>query len=115
MGAKVRAFDPAGMHQAKALLNDVTYCDSPYSCADAADAIVVVTEWEQFRALDLERLRDLMACPVIVDLRKRIPGRRNASHGFVYSCVGKRPAAPIVESGSYEQLLWAMRPPLPTS
>src|SRR3974390_1088913 len=54
MGAKVRAFDPAGMEQAKELIPDVTFCDGPYSCVEAADGMVIVTEWEQFRALDLD-------------------------------------------------------------
>jgi UDP-glucose 6-dehydrogenase len=54
MGARVRAFDPAGMEQAKLVLPDVTYCDGPYCCADGADGLVIVTEWEQFRALDLD-------------------------------------------------------------
>src|SRR5450432_48647 len=63
MGARVRVFDPAGMSQAKAVLKNVDYCESAYECADGADALVIATEWEQFRALDLERLRDLMACP----------------------------------------------------
>jgi len=52
MGALVRAFDPAGMEQAKMVLPDVTYCDGPYSCVDGADGLVIVTEWEQFCALD---------------------------------------------------------------
>ena len=69
MGARVRCYDPAGMEQAKLQLPDVTYCDSAYSAAEDADAIVIATEWEQFRALDLKRLRRVMAQPVIVDLR----------------------------------------------
>src|SRR6201991_1334683 len=62
MGAKVRAYDPVGMEQAKQVLTDVTYCRGPYDCVDEADALVIVTEWEQFRALDLGRVSDLMAC-----------------------------------------------------
>src|SRR3982075_2052184 len=69
MGAKVRAYDPVGMEQAKQVLADVIYCQGPYDCVEEADAAVIVTEWEQFRALDLARVRDLMGCPVIVDLR----------------------------------------------
>src|SRR6202045_374762 len=69
MGARVRAFDPVGMQQAKAVLPDITYCESPYSCADGADAVVIVTEWEQFRALDLNEMKQRMACPVLIDLR----------------------------------------------
>src|SRR5437762_6020783 len=69
MGAKVRAFDPVGMEQAKQELPSITYCEDAYSCAQGADAIVIVTEWVQFRALDLDRLKATMAQPVIVDLR----------------------------------------------
>src|ERR1700730_13813695 len=69
MGARVRAYDPVGMSQAQPLMKNVTYCENAYDCAEGADALVIATEWEQFRALDLDRLRDLMACPVIVDLR----------------------------------------------
>ena len=57
MGAKVRAYDPVGMEQARGVLSDVTYCDDAYACAEGADALVIVTEWEQFRALDLDRLK----------------------------------------------------------
>src|SRR5688572_28390938 len=69
MGAKVRAYDPVGMEQAKKVLDGVTYCDGPYTCAQGADALVIVTEWEQFRALDFGQLKSVMAQPVIVDLR----------------------------------------------
>src|SRR5262249_47992022 len=69
LGAKVRAYDPEGMDQAKLVLSNVTYCDGPYDCAEGADAVVIVTEWEQFRALDFERLKKVMAKPVLVDLR----------------------------------------------
>jgi UDPglucose 6-dehydrogenase len=91
MGARVRAFDPAGMAQAKAILPDVTYCDSPYSCADGADGIVIVTEWEQFRALDLRELKQRMACPVLIDLRNIYTGDEAGQHGFLHVGVG-RPA-----------------------
>src|SRR5262247_2303589 len=69
MGAKVRAHDPVGMEQARKELPDVEYCEDPYSCASGADAIVLVTEWVQYRAMDLERLKCAMARPVVVDLR----------------------------------------------
>src|SRR6187402_2876622 len=59
MGAKVRAFDPVGMEQAKGLLQNVTYCADAYACADKADALVIVTEWEQFRALDFRKLGEI--------------------------------------------------------
>ena len=84
MGARVRAFDPAGMDQAQAVLKSVTYCADAYDCAEAADALVIVTEWEQLTvALDLERLRDLMACPVVVDLRNIYDPEEMNQRGFV--------------------------------
>jgi UDPglucose 6-dehydrogenase len=96
MGAQVRAFDPAGMGQAQTLLNNVVYCDSAYDCAEATDALVIMTEWEQFRALDLDRLRDLMACPVVVDLRNIYRPEEMYRHGFAYVCVGRSLAEPTV-------------------
>ena len=106
MGARVRAFDPAGMNQAQALLQDVVYCKDAYDCADAADALVIATEWEQFRALDLERLRDLMACPVVVDLRNIYRPEEMARHGFAYACVGRSlPMPHFADESSLEHLL----------
>jgi UDPglucose 6-dehydrogenase len=92
MGAQVRVFDPAGMNQAHALLEDVTYCADAYECVEAADALVLTTEWEQFRALDLDRLRDLMARPVVIDLRNIYRPEDMKQRGFAYACVG-RPSA----------------------
>ncbi len=89
MGAHVRAFDPAAMDQAKLVMPKVTYCESAYHCAEGADALVIVTEWEQFRALDLARLRSLMASPVIVDLRNIYHPEDMRQHGFAYACVGR--------------------------
>ncbi|MGA2058218.1 MAG: UDP-glucose/GDP-mannose dehydrogenase family protein [Bradyrhizobium sp.] len=92
LGAKVQAYDPVSMKQAKLELPDVTYCDSPYSCAAKADALVIVTEWEQFRALDMGRLKRDMAQPVIVDLRNVYRPDEMAKYGFTYASIG-RPAA----------------------
>jgi UDPglucose 6-dehydrogenase len=91
MGAKVRVYDPVGMEQAKPVLTDVTYYEGPYDCVEEADAAVIVTEWEQFRALDLERLRNLMACPVIVDLRNIYSPQDMKKHGFAYASIGRAP------------------------
>jgi UDPglucose 6-dehydrogenase len=91
MGAKVRVYDPVGMEQAKQVLADVTYCEGPYDCVEEADAAVIVTEWEQFRALQLERLRDLMACPVIIDLRNIYSPEDMKKQGFAYTSVGRAP------------------------
>jgi UDPglucose 6-dehydrogenase len=90
LGASVRAFDPAGMEQAKVLMpNEVIYCDDPYDCAEGADALVIVTEWEQFRALNLQELKRLMKKPVLVDLRNIYRRDEVTRHGFVYESVGR--------------------------
>jgi len=89
MGAAVRAYDPAGMEQAKPLLPDIAYADSAYACAEGADALVIVTEWEQFRALDLARLKAIMARPVVVDLRNVYRPEDMARYGFAYHSVGR--------------------------
>jgi UDPglucose 6-dehydrogenase len=88
MGARIRAFDPAGMPQARAHLENITYCANAYDCAEGADAVVIATEWDTFRALDLPRLRDLMRCPVVVDLRNIYRPEDMKRHGFTYACVG---------------------------
>ena len=94
LGAQVRVFDPAGMANANSLLKDVTFCQNAYDCADAADALVIATEWEQFRALDLARVRDLMASPVVVDLRNVYQPEEMNRHGFFYTCIGRSTSRP---------------------
>ncbi len=88
-GAVVRAYDPAGMAQARAELPDIAYCSDPYACAHEADALVIVTEWEEFRALDLSRLRREMRNPAIVDLRNIYRPDEMAKHGFTYESIGR--------------------------
>jgi UDPglucose 6-dehydrogenase len=89
MGAKVQAFDPVGMEQARHELPNIGYCEDAYSCAAGADALVIVTEWVQFRALDLWRMKDIMAQPVIVDLRNIYHPDDMIAAGFVYDSVGR--------------------------
>jgi len=89
LGAKVRAYDPAGMEQAKHELPDIAYCENEYDCAKGADALVIVTEWVQFRALDLEQLKREMAQPVIVDLRNIYRRDEMEALGFTYESVGR--------------------------
>jgi UDPglucose 6-dehydrogenase len=89
MGAIVRAYDPVGMEPAKSELPDITYCTDAYDCAAGADALVIVTEWVQFRALDLTRLKSIMKQPVIVDLRNVYRPEEMAAAGFVYEGVGR--------------------------
>jgi UDPglucose 6-dehydrogenase len=89
LGAQVRAYDPAGMEQARHDLPDIAYCRDAYDCARGVDALVIVTEWVQFRALDLPRLKREMAQPVIVDLRNIYRREEMTAHGFVYESVGR--------------------------
>ncbi len=89
LGATVRAYDPAGMEQAKPQLQGVHYCDGAYAAAEGAHAIVIATEWEQFRALDLDRLKTVMAQPVIVDLRNIYRADEMKRAKFRYVAVGR--------------------------
>src|SRR5882724_3949745 len=90
MGATVRAYDPVGMEQAKKTLPELTYCNDEYECAQGAAALVIVTEWEQFRALDLDRLKQVMAeKPAIVDLRNIYLPDEMRQRGFIYESVGR--------------------------
>ncbi len=88
-GAKVRAFDPEGIEQAKLVLSGVEFLDDPYAVADGADALVIVTEWDAFRALNLERIAGLLATPLLVDLRNIYPPEDVAAAGLQYHGVGK--------------------------
>ena len=89
MGAKVRAFDPASMKEARRELPDIEYCENAYACAEGADALVIVTEWVQFRALDLPRLKRIMKQPVMIDLRNVYRPAEMADLGFAYSSIGR--------------------------
>jgi len=88
-GAKVRAYDPAAMEQAKPLMPNVTFCDDAYACAQGTEALVIVTEWDAFRALDLDRLKQVMAAPVMVDLRNVYRPEELRRRGFKYASIGR--------------------------
>ena len=88
-GARVRAFDPAGTHEAKALLKDVDYVGGPYQALEGADAVVIITEWDEFRALDLARLKSLMKTPVMIDLRNIYRPDEMAEAGVQYHSIGR--------------------------
>ena len=88
-GASVRAYDPAAMEQARALLPNVTLCDDPYSCARDADALVIVTEWDSFRALDLKQIKAVLKAPVMIDLRNIYRPEELRRQGFAYTGVGR--------------------------
>ena len=90
MGATVRAFDPEGMEEAARILDgDVSFVDGPYSAVEGADVAVILTEWDQFRALDLDRVKLLMKAPVVVDLRNVYRPEDMRVRGFKYSSIGR--------------------------
>ena len=88
-GASVKAYDPAAMHNAKALLPQVKYCSDAYSVAKDADALVVVTEWNQFRNLDFEKIKSLMKGNFLFDLRNIYEPSKMKDLGFKYYGVGR--------------------------
>ncbi len=88
-GARVRAYDPAAMPAAKRQQNAVEYCENPYALATQADALPVVTDWDEFGTLDLERIKQLMRRPVVVDGRNIYDPRTMRELGFVYRGVGR--------------------------
>lgn len=88
-GANIRAFDPAGMEEARKLLEGVTYCDGPYHAIEGSDAVVIMTEWDEFRALDLDRVLDSMGTPVMVDLRNVYRPEDMTARGFAYHSIGR--------------------------
>jgi len=88
-GASVRVYDPAAMPVAKQQLNSVVYCDTPYDVATGADALVLVTEWDEFRHLELDRIKSLMRRPVMIDGRNLYDPKRMRDLGFVYRGVGR--------------------------
>ncbi|MEL7061204.1 MAG: UDP-glucose/GDP-mannose dehydrogenase family protein [Acidobacteriota bacterium] len=94
-GAAVRAYDPAAMEATKAEIDgDVHYAENAYEVADGADALVILTEWNQFRALELETLNDALAQPLIIDLRNLYDPQKMAEAGFRYISVGRPQGVP---------------------
>lgn len=100
-GAVVSAYDPAAMDKAKAVLPQIEYCQSPYEAADRADAILIVTEWEEFRNIDWERLRQCVENQLILDGRNLLTPSVAASHGFRYISVGRSSAVPAASQASF--------------
>ena len=91
-GASLRVYDPEGMDEAKELLDGVEWCTDAYDAVTGADALTLITEWNEFRALDLERVKSLMTAPVMVDLRNIYNPAEMAVAGFRYTCVGRASA-----------------------
>jgi UDPglucose 6-dehydrogenase len=88
-GARIVAYDPQGMDQAKKLLEDVHYAADPYECVKDAQAVVIITEWDEFRALNLARIHSAMDIPVLVDLRNIYKPEEAERHGFKYISIGR--------------------------
>jgi UDPglucose 6-dehydrogenase len=88
-GATIRAFDPEGMDEAGKLLSDVVWCRDPYEAMEGADALAILTEWNQFRNLDLARIKRSLNQPVVIDLRNIYDPIEMAAHGFSYDSVGR--------------------------
>lgn len=88
-GAKIKAFDPVAMEEAKHCLEDVEYAKDEYDAIEGADALVFMTEWNQFRALDMERVKQLLKTPKIADLRNIYEPKDMRELGFEYVGVGR--------------------------
>jgi UDPglucose 6-dehydrogenase len=88
-GAKIRAYDPEGMEQARGVLSGIDYAADPYACIAGADAICLVTEWDMFRALDLDRVKALVKSPVMIDLRNVYRAEEMRARGFSYTSIGR--------------------------
>lgn len=89
LGASIRAYDPVAMEEAKKVITGIDYCEGPYDCSEGADALVILTEWNQFRILDIQKLRHLLKEPVMFDLRNVYEPAKMRSEGFRYVCIGR--------------------------
>jgi UDPglucose 6-dehydrogenase len=88
-GARVRAYDPHGMEEAHKLMPRLETASDPYACIEGADAMLMLTEWDQFRALDLDRVKTALRSPVVIDLRNMYRPADLAAKGFNYVSVGR--------------------------
>lgn len=88
-GAKIRAYDPKAMDKAREVLPGIEFCDGPYAAATNADALIICTEWDEFRQLDLEKLRTVMNHPIVLDGRNLFDSRKMTELGFVYKSIGR--------------------------
>lgn len=93
-GARINAFDPAGRTEAQVILEEVNWCDGAYEAMRGADALVIVTEWNEFRALDLDEVRGFLHAPVVIDLRNIYDPEEMAANGFYYTSIGRSSVVP---------------------
>ena len=89
LGAKVRAFDPVAEENAKLIFKGVEYASSPYYAVQGADALLLVTEWNEFRNLDMRKVKELMSSPILIDGRNIYEPKEMAALGFMYTGVGR--------------------------
>jgi UDPglucose 6-dehydrogenase len=95
-GARIRAFDPEGMDDAKLLMPELDYCEDAYATMADADALILITEWNEFRGLDLERVKSLLRQPLVIDLRNIYKADEMTAAGLVYHSIGR----PAVQAGA---------------
>ncbi len=88
-GAKIKAFDPQAMGKAAEILKDVEFCDGPYEAVEGADAMVIMTEWNEFRELDLNKIKNLLNAPIVIDGRNIYDPEKMKKMGFNYFCIGR--------------------------
>jgi UDPglucose 6-dehydrogenase len=88
-GARVRAFDPEGIEEARKLMPELDYCGDAYQTMDGADALILITEWNEFRALDLGRVKSLLRQPLVIDLRNIYQPDEMIAAGFSYHSIGR--------------------------
>jgi UDPglucose 6-dehydrogenase len=88
-GAVVRVYDPVAMDNARDIMPDLTYCDSPYSAAQDVDAVFLITEWNEFKQLDMARIHDLMRRPILLDGRNVYDPQQMREMGFIYRGMGR--------------------------
>jgi len=96
-GAEIQAYDPRAVANTKRELSEVTYCSDPYEAATGTEAVLLLTEWDEFREMDWERLRALMERPLIIDGRNALSGNRLATYGFQYVDIGHDDEIPTAE------------------
>jgi UDPglucose 6-dehydrogenase len=94
-GARIRAYDPEGIDEARKLMPDLDYCEDAYQAMIEADALVLLTEWNEFRGLDLARLKQLLRSPVVIDLRNIYQPQEMLAAGFTYHSIGRPVAEPF--------------------
>jgi len=89
-GAKIRVYDPKAMERTKEIFSDITYCDNPYEVCDGSDALVILTEWDEFKKLDLKKVKKLLRTAVIIDGRNIFEPETLRKMGFVYTGIGRK-------------------------